>query len=134
MIEGVRVKDIVHLCIQILRSITRDQDILNEVMSFPWCAFNNNKPFQVVFFLQTPENSRMGDGHTLPIFVLQKANIEENTKSSTLALIYNLMHHEGMADVLDRDDTLSKMLQNVQMQSVTHPDLGMNETFCCDRW
>ncbi|EFO82178.1 CRE-BAR-1 protein [Caenorhabditis remanei] len=108
VIEGVRVKDIVHLCIQILRSITRDQDILNEV----------------VFFLQTPENSRMGDGHTLPIFVLQKANIEENTKSSTLALIYNLMHHEGMADVLDRDDTLYKMLQNVQMQSVTHPDLA----------
>lgn len=66
----------------------------------------------------------MGDGHTLPIFVLQKANVEENTKSSALALIYNLMHHEQMANVLDRDDVLVKMLQNVQMQSQTHPELG----------
>ncbi|CAL2050384.1 unnamed protein product [Caenorhabditis brenneri] len=109
-IEGIRVKDIVHLCIQIMRWITRDQDILNEV----------------VFFLQTPENSRMGDGRTLPIFVLQKANVEENTKSSTLALIYNLMHHDQMADVLDKDENLQMMLQNVQMDKSgqTHPDLA----------
>uniref|UniRef100_A0A1I7TC38 Beta-catenin/armadillo-related protein 1 n=1 Tax=Caenorhabditis tropicalis TaxID=1561998 RepID=A0A1I7TC38_9PELO len=107
-IEGIRVKDIVHLCIQIMRSITRDQDILNEV----------------VFFLQTPENNRMGDGHTLPIFVLQKANVEENTKSSTLSLIYNLMHHEQMAEVFERDEVLGKMLQNVQMQAHTHPELA----------
>uniref|UniRef100_A0A8R1DIM7 Beta-catenin/armadillo-related protein 1 n=1 Tax=Caenorhabditis japonica TaxID=281687 RepID=A0A8R1DIM7_CAEJA len=107
-IEGVRVKEMVHLCIQLLRCVTRDQDILNEV----------------VFFLQTPENSRVGDGRTLPIFVLQKANVEENTKASTLALIYNLMHHEEMADVLERDEMLVEMLQNVQMQSQTHPDLS----------
>ncbi|CAI2357400.1 unnamed protein product [Caenorhabditis sp. 36 PRJEB53466] len=107
-IEGVRVRELVHLCIQLLRCITRDQDILNEV----------------VFFLQTPENSRMGDGHTLPIFVLQKANVEENTKSSTMALIYNLMHHEQMAGVLERDEVLVEMLQTLQIQSQTHPDLS----------
>ncbi|ULT83013.1 hypothetical protein L3Y34_012326 [Caenorhabditis briggsae] len=108
VIEGVRVKDIVHLCIQILRLITRNPDILNEVD----------------FFLRSPENSRMGDGHTLPIFVLQKANVEENTKSSTLELIYNLMHHEKMADHLERDEILCKMLHSVQMQAANHPELA----------
>lgn len=70
----------------------------------------------------------MGNGHTLPIFVLQKANVEENTKASAMALVYNLMHHEQMANVLDKDEILVEMLQSLQIQSQTHPDLGLFES------
>ncbi|CAB3399338.1 unnamed protein product [Caenorhabditis bovis] len=107
VIEGIKLKDLVHLSIELLRAISRHHDIQE----------------QIVFFLRTPENCKIGEIHTmLPIFVLQKSGIDENTKKSTLVLIYNLMFNEQMAAVLENNHVFMNMI--AQLKNCMSPEIS----------
>ncbi|CAI5455826.1 unnamed protein product [Caenorhabditis angaria] len=107
-IEGVKVKDLIHMSVELLRILSRQQDILE----------------QIIYFLRIPENNRIGDTHTLlPLFVLQKVNLDENTRKSAMLLLYNLMLHEQMATVLENNQAFINLMQQLQVCQ-TSPELA----------